>query len=136
MSSKSKPVTIASAISLTGTIAVVGDPGTFDTRNNDRASLMVSWAKHADETLLTVEVQGSLDGTTWASVPVVVDASATITSGVAAAALGELRYTRSVTGAFHLPLDLHGVQKIRVRAKSDTGGSRGTITVVAVGEVG
>lgn len=133
MSAKSKPVTIADAVSLTGSIVVVGD--VFDTRSNSRVSLMVTWAKHADETLLTVEVQGSLDGTTYASVPVVVDASATISSGVAAAALGELRYTRDVTGAFHLPVELHGVRYLRLRALSATGGSRGTITAVAVGEV-
>ena len=130
--SKSKAVTLATTVALTGTAATIGS--TFDVRDNARVSLVVSWAKHADETLLTVDVQGTLDGATWVSLPVVVDASATITSGVAAAALGALKYTRDVTGAVHLPLEVYGMRTIRVQASSTTGGSRGTLTVVAVGD--
>jgi len=129
---KSKAVTLATTIALTGSAATIGN--TFDTRDNERVSLAVTWAKHADETLLTVELQGTLDGSTWFDLPVVVDGGATIASGVAAAALGALRYTRSVTGAFHLPVDIYGVRTIRVRASSTTGGTRGTLSVVAVGD--
>ena len=63
MAEKSKPVVIANAVTLTGSIAVVGS--TFDTRDNEYISLVINWAKDAAETLLTVEVQGTLDGTTW-----------------------------------------------------------------------
>ena len=58
MAEKSKPVVIASAVALTGTIAVVGN--TFDTRDNEYVSLVANWSKHSDETLLTLEVQGTL----------------------------------------------------------------------------
>jgi hypothetical protein len=128
---KSKPVVLASAVALSGTIAVVGN--TFDVRDNEYVSLVVNWAKNAAETLLTVEVQGTLDGTTWVAIPVVIDGSATIASGVATAALGELRYTRDVTGAFHVPLELNGIRTLRVRALSTSSGARGTLTVTAVG---
>jgi hypothetical protein len=128
---KSKPVVLASAVALSGTIAVVGN--TFDVRDNEYVSLVVNWAKNAAETLLTVEVQGTLDGTTWVAIPVVIDGSATIASGVATAPLGELRYSRDVTGAFHVPLELNGIRTLRVRALSTSSGARGTLTVTAVG---
>lgn len=135
MTSKSKAVTLASTVTLTGSAATIGDPGTFDVRNNGRASLVLTWAKHADETLLTVDVQGTVDDATWASAPVVVDGGASISSGVAAAALGALKYTRDTTGSFHLPVELYGLRKIRVQAFSTSGGAgRGTLSVVAAGE--
>ena len=133
MSSKSKAVTLASAVALTGAATTIGE--TFDVRNNSRASLVLTWTKHADETLLTVDVQGTLDDSTWCSWPTVVDGAATISSGVAAAAHGALKYTRSVTGEFHLPVETYGAKRIRVQALSATGGAgRGTLTVVAAGE--
>jgi hypothetical protein len=128
---KSRPVVLATTVALTGSIAVVGN--TFDTRDNEYISLVINWAKDAAETLLTVEVQGTLDGTTWVSIPVVIDGSATIASGVATAALGELRYSRDVTGAFHIPLELNGIRTLRVRAFSASGGARGTLSITAVG---
>ena len=131
MAEKSKPVVIANAVTLTGSIAVVGS--TFDTRDNEYISIVANWSKHADETLLTIEVQGTLDGTTWVSIPVVIDGSATIASGVATAALGELRYSRDVTGAFHIPLELNGIRTLRVRAFSASAGARGTLSITAVG---
>lgn len=131
MAEKSKPVVIANAVALTGSIAVVGS--TFDTRDNEYISIVANWSKHVDETLLTIEVQGTLDGTTWVAIPVVIDGSATITSGIATAALGEVRYTRDVTGAVHLPLELNGIRTVRVRALSTSSGSRGTLTLTAVG---
>ena len=131
MAEKSRPVVLASAVALTGSIAVVGN--TFDTRDNEYVSLVADWSKHADETLLTLEVQGTLDGTTWVAIPVVIDGSATIASGLATAALGSVRYTRDVTGAVHIPLELNGIRTLRVRALSASSGSRGTLTVTAVG---
>lgn len=132
MSSKSKAVTLASAVSLTGTAATIGD--TFDVRNNSRVTLLVTWTKHANETLLTVDVQGTVDDTTWTTAPTTVDGSASISSGVVAAALGALKYTRDVTGAFHIHLDTYGMKRVRVQASSATSGSRGTLSVVAAGE--
>jgi hypothetical protein len=128
---KSKPVVLANAVALTGSIAVVGS--NFDTRDNEYLSIVANWAKHADETLLTIEVQGTLDGTTWVAIPVVIDGTVTITSGIATAALGSVRYTRDVTGAVHLPLELNGIRTVRVRALSTSSGSRGTLTLTAVG---
>lgn len=132
VSSKSKATTIATNVALTGSAATIGN--TFDVRNNRRASVIATWTKHANETLLTVDVQGTVDGTTWTTLPVVVDGSATISSGVAAAALGALKYTRSVTGSFHLPLETFGCRTIRVQASSTTSGSRGTLSLIAAGE--
>lgn len=132
MSSKSKATTLATTVALTGSAATIGN--TFDVRNNRRASLIVTWTKHANETLLTVDVQGTVDGTTWATLPVVVDGAATISSGIAAAAHGGLKYTRDATGAFHVPVETYGCRTIRVQASSATSGSRGTLSIVAAGE--
>jgi hypothetical protein len=125
-------VTLATTVALTGSAATIGS--TFDVRDNKRVSLAVSWAKHADETLLTIDVQGTLDASTWFTLPVVVDGAATITSGVAAAALGALKYTRTVTGTVHIPVEVYGARSIRVQATSATSGSRGTLSIVAVGD--
>ena len=43
MAEKSKPVVLASAVALTGTIAVVGN--IFDTRDNEYISLVADWSK-------------------------------------------------------------------------------------------
>jgi hypothetical protein len=128
---KSKPVALATTVALTGTLSVVGN--NFDTRDNEHISIVADWAKHADETLLTLEVQGTLDGTTWVAIPVVIDGSATIASGLVAAPLAAVRYTRDVTGAVHIPLELNGIRTVRVRATSTSTGSRGTLSLTAVG---
>lgn len=132
MVSKSKAVTLASAVELTGSAATVG--ATFDVRNNARGSLAVTWSKHADETLLTVDVQGTLDDVVWFTLPTVINGGASISSGVAAAAHGAVKYTRDVTGVFHVPVETYGVKRLRVQALSASGGPRGTLTVVAAGE--
>lgn len=130
MISKSKAVTIASAVTLTGSAAVVGD--TFDVRNNTTLSLGVTWSK-TTATALVLLVEGSMVKGSWSApfpLALAVDTSATITSGVATASIGALRYTVDTGGSYHLRLDVGGMHQIRVKAH-ETGTPGGAITITA-----
>lgn len=136
MYSKTKAVTLATAQVLTGSDAVVGDPGVFDVRNNREASLYLDWTK-ASATALEVLVESSPvdSGDEWYPHPIASDASATFSSGVVTQTSGTLRYSLTATGKHHLPVRLFGARRIRVKAK-ETGTAGGTLTakVTAVQE--
>ena len=136
MYSKTKAVTLATAQALSGSDAVVGEPGTFDTRNNRELSLFVDWTK-ASATALEILVESSPvdSGDEWYPHPIASDASATFSSGVVTQTSGTLRYSLTATGKHHLPVRLFGARRIRVKAK-ETGTADGTLTakVTAVQE--
>lgn len=128
MYSKTKAVTLATAQALTGSDAVVGSPGTFDTRNNRELSLYLDWTK-ASATALELLVESSPvdSGDEWYPHPIASDASATFSSGVVTQTSGTLRYSLTATGKHHLPVRVYGARRIRVKAK-ETGTADGTLT--------
>ena len=134
MYSKSKAVTLATAQTLTGSDAVVGDTsanGVFDVRNNREVSIFLDWAK-ASATALEILVEASpvSTGDDWYPHPIASDASASFSAGVVTQASGTLRYSITATGRHHLPVRLFGAHRIRVKAK-ETGTPGGTLTVKA-----
>jgi hypothetical protein len=131
--SKSKRVTIASAYSLTGSSAVAGDP--FDVRNNTAISLVLDWSKGGSATALLVRVEGTQIKGDWsasAEIPIALDLSGSISSGVGTAPVGALRYSLDTGGRYHLPVDVAGFHQIRVKAH-ETGTPGGTLTIHATG---
>lgn len=131
MYSKTKVVTLGSAVTLTGSDAVIGSPGTFDVRNNRELSLLVDWTKGTATALeLLVESSPVDSGDDWYPHPLASDAGATFSSGVATQAVGTLRYSITATGRHHLPVRIFGAHRIRVKAK-ETGTVGGTLTVKA-----
>jgi hypothetical protein len=134
--SKTRAVTLATAQALTGSDAVVGSPGTFDTRNNRELSLYFDWTKTSATALeLLLESSPVDSGDEWYPHPIASDASATFSSGVVTQTSGTLRYSFTAGGKHQLPVRLFGARRIRVKAK-ETGTPGGTLTakVTAVQE--
>jgi len=132
---KSKRVTLATDAALTGSAAVIGDPGTFDCRNNTTVSLVIDWTKGASATGLTVIVEGTQVKDVWTAaveVPIALDTSGSITAGVGTATLGKMRYTLGTAGRYHLPVDCAGMHQLRVKAL-ESGTPGGTLSVHASG---
>lgn len=130
---KSKAVALGSA-TLTGSAAVVGDPGTFDCRNNTTVSLRLTYTK-VSATLARVIVEGTLAKDDWTNpfeVPIALDLSGALSAGAVDAPLGKMRYTIDTTGVYHLPVEVAGAHQIRVKAL-ETGTPGGTLAVSAVG---
>lgn len=130
---KSKAVTLASAVALTGSAAVVG--ATFDCRNNTTVSFRVTYTKGGSATGATLILEGTQVKDDWAApveVPVALDFSGTLSAGVATAPLGKMRYSLDTAGSYHLPVDSAGMHQLRVKAL-EGGTPGGTLTIVATG---
>jgi len=137
--SKSKAVTLATAQTLTGSDAVVGDTsanGVFDVRNNREVSIFLDWAK-ASATALEILVEASpvSTGDDWYPLVLGADAGASFSAGAVTQTSGTLRHSITVTGKHHLPARVFGAHRLRVKAKeTGTPGGTLTLTVTAVQE--
>jgi hypothetical protein len=126
--SKTKPVVLATAQALTGSDAVVGDPGVFDVRNNREVSLYLDWTKASATALeLLVESSPVASGDEWYPHPLATDAGAAFASGVVTQAAGTQRFSVEATGKHHLPLRVYGAHRVRFKAR-ETGTADGTLT--------
>ncbi len=134
--SKSKAVTLASAVALTGSAAVIGNP--FDCRNNNEVSLNFAYTKGGSATLVTIIIEGTQTKDTWTNaveVPISLDFSGALSAGLATAPLGKMRYTIDTTGSYHLPVNVAGMHQIRVKAL-EGGTPGGTLGIIATGVQG
>lgn len=134
MISKSKRSRLANAVSLTGTLATIGDA--LDTRNASQASLVLHYTKGGSATDMRAVVQGTMVKDDWTDafvIEVIEDvSSSTLSAGAATVACGTKTRVYDTTGVYHIPVDCYGAHQIRVQAR-ETGTAGGTLTVYANG---
>lgn len=132
MITKSKAVTLASATTLTGSAAVIGN--VFDVRNNVSISLALTYVKTTG-TLMVVSVEGTQVKDVWTSavkVPIALDTSGSISAAAITIPLAAASYSLDTSGTYHLPVDVAGMHQIRIKAH-ETGTPGGTLAIVATG---
>lgn len=131
MAAKTARSVLATAVTLTGTLAVVGDAYTT-ARICERVTLELVWSKGGSATLLEVVIEGDLGSENWAPAEPVYDAGASVSSGVATAASGYLKHTYDLGGSYCLHIDAGAFRSIRVKAR-ETGTPGGSLTIAAAG---
>jgi hypothetical protein len=135
--SKTKAVALSTAQTLTASLAVIGSPGTFDVRNNERITLELTYAKGTD-TSCTLVVEGCLDpaatSPVWLPAEAAADVSGSLTAGVFTTPMGYRRRSLDTSGTYAIHLDVGAFHRVRVKALATAGGTPdGTLAVRCAG---
>lgn len=139
MASKSKRTTLATAVTLTGSAAVIGN--TLDTRLASEVTFLFTLTLGTGGSSPTVvtEVQGSLtdDGSDWVAAESVSDVSGAISAALAIIPSGVRKRSYDTAGDYSVTVSVGAFRRLRVKAY-ETGSPSpfGALTIVAAKVVG